>query len=152
METGLLHLHSFLRWIILLLLVIAILRSIGAGNKPFTIGQRRIGSFLTIVVDIELLIGLIQWFTGPWGYKQLTSRPMAEIMADPVARFFTVEHITMMIIAVALIHIGKSAGKKNISDRKKHRKTALFYVLALIIILAAVPWPFRAVGAGRGWF
>ncbi|ANH79732.1 hypothetical protein A8C56_00950 [Niabella ginsenosidivorans] len=152
METGLLHLHSFLRWVILLLLLIAIFRNIGAGNRPFTNGDKKVSLFLMIAVDIELLIGLIQWFTGSWGLKQLTSRPMGEIMKDAVARFFTVEHITMMLIAVVLVHIGKAAGKKNISDRKKHRKTALFFVLALIIMLAAIPWPFREIGMGRGWF
>ncbi|HEX7756922.1 MAG TPA: hypothetical protein VF421_16335 [Niabella sp.] len=152
METGLLHLHSFLRWVILLLLLIAIFKSAGAGSKPFTNGHRKLGLFLTIAVDIEVLIGLVQWFTGAFGLKTIQAQGMSAVMQNPTLRFFAVEHITMMLIAAALIHIGKSAGKKNSSDRKKHRKTLLFYVLALIIILAAVPWPFREIGAGRGWF
>jgi len=57
-----------------------------------------------------------------------------------------------MLIAIVLVHIGRSYAKKNISDRQKHRKTVLFYVIALIIMLAVIPWPFREIGQGRGWF
>jgi hypothetical protein len=151
METALLHTHSFLRWVILFLLLLAIFKSLGAGNKPFTAGHRKVGLFLMIACDIMLLIGLYQWFTGQYGLTLFQHFEMAEIMKNPVYRFFAVEHISMMILAIILVHIGKSYAKKNISDRKKHRKTVLFYVLALIIILAAIPWPFREIGQGRGW-
>jgi hypothetical protein len=53
---------------------------------------------------------------------------------------------------VVLMHIGKAQGKKQLSDRAKHRRTMIFYLLALLIILASIPWPFREVGAGRGWY
>ncbi|MBO9592135.1 MAG: hypothetical protein J7599_04440 [Niabella sp.] len=154
METGLLHLHSFLRWVILLLLLIAIFKSIGVGSRPFTNGHRKAGLFLMIAVDIEFLIGVIQWITGGLhrvGLPSIRDQGMSAVMQNATLRFFAVEHLTMMLIAVVLIHIGKSFAKKNISDRKKHRKTVLFYVLALIIILAAIPWPFREIGMGRGW-
>ncbi len=152
MATGLLHTHSLLRWIILLLLLIAIFKSLGAGNKPFTEGHKKTGLYLMIACDLMLLIGLVQWFTGRLGLQTILDSGMGTVMKDPVARFFAVEHITMMIIAIILVHIGKSFAKKNIPDAKKHRKTVLYYVIALIIMLAAIPWPFRAVGAGRGWF
>ncbi|MGJ7031875.1 hypothetical protein [Niabella hirudinis] len=152
METGLLHLHSFLRWVILLLLLVAIFKSIGVGSRPFTNGHRKAGLFLMIAVDIEFLIGIIQWITGAHGLKVIQDQGMSAVMQNATLRFFAVEHITMMLIAVVLVHIGKSFAKKNISDRKKHRKTVLCYILALIIILAAIPWPFREVGLGRGWF
>jgi L-asparagine transporter-like permease len=57
-----------------------------------------------------------------------------------------------MLIAIILIHIGKAQGKKRISDKAKHKRTLLFYVLALLIILASIPWPFRQVGAGSHWY
>lgn len=152
LTTALLHLHSSLRWVILLLLLMAIFKSLGAGNKPFTDGHRKVGLFLMIAMDVELLIGLFQWFTGKFGLELFQTMAMKDIMQYPVYRFFAVEHILMMIIAVILVHIGKSFAKKNISDAKKHRKTVLFYVLALIIILAAIPWPFREAGQGRGWY
>jgi hypothetical protein len=152
MQTGLLHLHSFLRWAILLFFLIAIFKSLGAGNKPFTKSHATAGLVLTTLCDLNFLVGLIQWFTGGFGLKLFQQMPMADIMKAPVYRFFAVEHITGMLIAIVLVHIGRSYAKKNISDRQKHRKTVLFYVIALIIMLAVIPWPFREIGQGRGWF
>lgn len=77
---------------------------------------------------------------------------MKDIMANKVMRFFTIEHFTGMIIAIALVHVGKSMAKKNLPDTVKHKRTLIFFGLALLVILISIPWPFREVGAGRGWF
>jgi hypothetical protein len=152
MYTLLLFLHSALRWIILLLALIAIYRSyIGMrGPKPFTAADKKIGLFLLISAHTTLLIGLYQWITGPWGLKNIQNMGMAAVMKDPVFRFYGVEHLTGMIIAVALITVGRGVSKKAIPDGAKHKKTFWFYLVALLIILACVPWPFRA-GIGRPW-
>lgn len=152
MQTGLLHLHSFLRWAIVLLFIIAIFKSIGAGNKPFTKGHATVGLLLLICCDLNGLIGLVQWFTGTFGLKLFNTMPAADIMQAPVYRFFAVEHLLGMLVGIILVHIGRSFAKKNIPDAKKHRKTVLFYIIAFIIMLASIPWPFRVVGQGRGWF
>ena len=72
---------------------------------------------------------------------------MSAAMKDPYARFFAIEHLTGMLIAIILLHIGKAQGKKAINDRSKHRRTLVFYLLALLIILLSIPWPFRQIGA-----
>ena len=149
---ALLHVHSIGRWIVLLLLLFAIINSLIAGNRPYIRTDNRLGLLLTIAADLMLLIGIVLWFTGSWGYKQVETRGMGEVMKDPTARFFVVEHLAGMLIAIILIHIGKAQGRKKISDRAKHRRTLIFYFLALLIILASIPWPFREIGAGKGWF
>lgn len=151
MDATLLMIHSILRWVILILILVAIFRSFGAGSKPFTDGHKKNGLFLMISCDIMLLIGLIQWFTGGFGLKAIQNNGMGAVMKDGVMRFFAVEHLLMMIIAIILVHVGYSFNKKNISDAKKHTKTTLFYILALLVMLAAIPWPFREAGMGRGW-
>lgn len=151
MDTTLVQIHSILRWIILVLILVAIFRSMGAGNKPFTNGHKKNGLFLMIAADIMLLLGLVQWLTGGYGLKAIQNNGMSAVMKDSVMRFFAVEHLAMMLIAIILIHVGYSFSKKNIPDAKKHSKTALFYIIALVIMLAAIPWPFRAAGMGRGW-
>jgi len=149
----LLHLHSAGRWVVLLLLVIAIFNSLVAGGRPFIKSDNRTGLLLTIVVDLMLLIGLALWYFGPYGYEQIQNAgSMSAVMKDSTARFFAVEHITAMLIAVILIHIGKAQAKKSISDRAKHRRTVIYYLIALIIILVSIPWPFMQNGAGRGWY
>jgi hypothetical protein len=151
MEKGLLHLHSLLRWIILILLLVAIYKSFADRNKTFTTGHRKTGLFLMICADVMLLVGLYQWFTGPWGLKSIQSNGMSNVMKNALLRFFAVEHFIGMLIAIILIHIGYSYSKKNIPDSVKHKRALVFYGLALLIILISIPWPFRAVGAGRGW-
>jgi hypothetical protein len=149
---ALMHVHSAGRWIVLLLLLFAIINSHIAGNRPYIRTDNRLGLLLTIAADLMLLIGIALWFTGPWGYQQVQTMGMADIMKDPTARFFVVEHLAGMLIAIILIHIGKAQGRKKISDKSKHMRTLLFYFLALLIILASIPWPFREIGVGRGWF
>ncbi len=146
------HLHSIGRWFVLLLLIIAIFNSLVAGRRPFIRTDARTGLILVVFTDIMVLVGIALWFLGSWGFQQVQSRGMSEIMKDPAARFFVVEHFIGMIIAAVLIHIGKVQGRKQISDKSKHRRTMLYYLIALIIILVSIPWPFREIGAGRGWY
>ncbi|MES1221507.1 MAG: hypothetical protein ABUT20_38765 [Bacteroidota bacterium] len=152
MYTGMLHLHSGLRWIILVLLLIVIFRSLTAGNRPFNNTDRKFGLFTMIACDIMLLVGLYLWFVGAYGLNTIQEQPMKDIMTNKVLRFFSIEHTTGMIIALILVHVGKSVAKKKLPDAVKHKRTLIFFGLALLIILLSIPWPFREVGAGRGWF
>jgi hypothetical protein len=77
---------------------------------------------------------------------------MSEIMKDRTARFFVVEHLTAMLIAIILIHIGKAQARKKIGDAAKHQRTAIYYGIALLLILISIPWPFRHVGVGSHWY
>ena len=152
MLSFLVHLHSILRWVVLLVLLVAIFNSLVAGNRPFIRTDARTGSILVIFADLMLLIGLALWYFGPRGYKLIESMGMSAAMKDPYARFFAVEHFAGMLIAIILLHIGKTQGKKAISDKAKHRRTLVFYLLALLIILVSIPWPFRQIGAGSKWY
>ncbi len=152
MYTGLLHLHSVLRWVILILLLVAIYKSFADRNKAFTAGHRKTGLFLMICADIMLLLGLYQWVTGPWGLKSIQTNGMSVVMKNASFRFFAIEHLVGMLIAIILIHVGYSYAKKDVPDSVRHKRAVLFYGLALLIILIMIPWPFRAVGAGRTWF
>lgn len=147
-----LHLHSFLRWVILILLLVAVYKSFTDRNKAFTTGHRKMGLFLMICADVMLLIGIYQWVAGPWGLKSIRLNGMSNVMKNGPLRFFAVEHFIGMLIAISLIHVGYSFAKKNIPDSVKHKRALVFYGLALLIILIFIPWPFRSVGAGRTWF
>jgi hypothetical protein len=148
----LLHIHSAGRWIVLLLLLIAIFNSLVAGPRPFIKSDNRTGLLLTIFADIMLLVGIALWFIGPWGYKQIQESGMSAVMSNATSRFYVVEHLVGMLIAIVLLHIGKAQARKHISDRAKHRRTVIFYTIALLIILLSIPWPFREIGVGRGWY
>jgi L-asparagine transporter-like permease len=56
-----------------------------------------------------------------------------------------------MLIAIALVTVGRISSKKARSEQGKHLRVAIFYLLALLVMLAMMPWPFTAMGDGRGW-
>lgn len=146
------HAHSVGRWIVLLLLLIAIFNSLVAGKRPWIRSDARTGSLLVIFADLMLLVGLVLWYFGPRGYKFIADHGMRAVMKNSGMRFFAIEHITAMLIAIMLIHIGKAQAKKPISDKAKHKRTVIYYLLALIIMLASIPWPFREIGVVSGWY
>jgi hypothetical protein len=154
MYNGMLHLHSVLRWIILILLLIAIYKSYTDRKKTFTPGHKKIGLILMICCDVMLLIGLYQWFVGDWGLKSIQTNGMGAVMKNSVLRFFAIEHTTGILISIILVHIGYNYSKKTIPDSLKHKRTLLYFGLALLIILISIPWPFREVGylTNRTWF
>ncbi|MBO9727810.1 MAG: hypothetical protein J7623_04160 [Chitinophaga sp.] len=145
------YIHSFLRWALLLAGIWAVIRSLKGvtGKTPFTAADSKAGLFFMIFCDLQLLVGLILFFVSPLSQAGISN--MGGAMKDPVLRFFTVEHETMAIIAIALVHIGKSKIKKAASDAQKHKLGLIFFGLALVLILALIPWPFRAA-LGKGWF
>jgi hypothetical protein len=152
MYTGLLHLHSFLRWVIIVLALIAIYRNYTGmtAGKVFSAGDKKIGLFLMIAAHTTLLVGLYLWIAGPWGLANIRNLGFGDVMKDKVYRFYAIEHLTGMLIAIVLITIGRGAAKKNIPDLAKFKRSFWFFLVALVIILATVPWPFR-VGIGRPW-
>jgi len=141
----LIYLHSLLRWIILLLAVIAIIKAYNGmvNNKPFSKSDRQVGLFLMISAHITLLIGLYQWIAGPLGLQNILNSGMGAVMKDRASRYWAVEHITAMLIAIVLITIGRGVGKKSIADKIKYRRTFWYYLTAVLIILVTSPWPFR---------
>lgn len=142
--------HNITRWAVLLFGLWAVWNALTGvmGKRAFTAGDKRSGLLFMTFCDIQLLLGLILYFTNNWfGYL----KDMGNTMKDARLRFFAVEHIAMMVIAWLLVHIGYSAVKRADTDAKKHKKMLLFFGLALLLILAAIPWPFRT-NIGQPWF
>jgi len=152
MYNGMLHLHSVLRWIILVLLLAALIRSFVDRHKPFTSDHSKTGLFLMIACDVMLLVGIYQWVAGDLGLKSIQQNGMGEVMKNAGLRFYAIEHTTAMLISIVLVHVGYSFTKKSVPDAMKHKRVLLLFGLALLIILISIPWPFRMVGTGRTWF
>lgn len=143
MYTGLLSLHSLLRWAIIILLIVNISRSLLHKNV-YSPQDRSWNLRLVIITHITLLVGLYQYFFGPKGIALVKAFGMKSVMKDPTLRFWVIEHLTGMIIAIVLITISSSFSKATFeSDAKKHKKLFWLYTIALFVIIASVPWPFR---------
>lgn len=143
MYTGLKHLHSGLRYVVLLLLILAIISAISglAGKKPYTEGNRKLNLFTLISGHIQLLVGLALYAMS----SMVTFSDMSTVMKTANLRYWTVEHISMMVLAIILITVGHSKSKKAVDASAKHKSIAVFYTIALVIILAAI---MMAVGKG----
>ena len=142
MDTGLLHLHSILRWIILLLLLVCLIQAISKSAA-----LRKTSLWLMISAHLMLIVGIYQLLFGRYGITKGLPAGI-ELMKDKFYRFFWVEHPLMMILAIILITIAR--GKAKVLN---YKAVSWLLLIGLIIILAAIPWPFRqVVGDGRTWF
>ncbi|GGI22853.1 hypothetical protein GCM10008119_04720 [Pedobacter mendelii] len=136
--------HSGWRYIVLILLVVAVIKALSGwlGNKIYTDGDRKLNVFTLISAHIQLLIGLAIYFMGDW-YKVDSS--------NAVGRYWKMEHISMMIIAIVLITVGNSKSKKAAEAVAKHRTISVFFGLALILIIVTILLMVKDV-PGRSFF
>jgi membrane-anchored protein YejM (alkaline phosphatase superfamily) len=146
MYNAALALHSALRWVILLLLLLAIVRAILGlvAGRPWTRGDTVVSAFFVRTLDLQMLIGLIIYFAlSPITWEGM--RHIGDAMGNAGLRFFTVEHPVGMVIAITLAHIGERRIREATDATRRHRTALIFFTLALIAILATIPWPGRPV-------
>ena len=113
MYTGLLHLHNSLRWLILLLALITLLKYFMGwfSQKSWRKSDNILSIVFTSVMDLQLLTGLVLYFfVSP--ITQAAFQDFGAAMKNADLRFYAVEHFLMMLIAVVLVHIGRSKSKK----------------------------------------
>ncbi len=147
MHNGLLHAHSGLRWLLLILLVYAVFNAFSKWRfrKNYTTADKLVNLFTMILFHIQLVIGLVLYIIS--NKVQFNSATMENTQL----RFFTVEHALMMIAAVALVTIGRRRSESTDNVTVKHRRILFWYGLALFLTLVSIPWPFRP-DLGANWF
>jgi len=152
LQTVLITLHNISRWLVLIFGILAVVRAFSGwlGKKEWVKADDRAGMLFTSMLDLQLLLGLLLYFTSP--FMQPILKNFGAAMGNSGLRFFAVEHTLLMIIAVVVAHIGRARAKKAATDAGKFKQTAIFFGIALVLVFLAIPWPFLATGAGRGWF
>ena len=146
MYTALLHIHSSLRYVILLLLVIVIVKSLlGWLNKhAFSKTDDQLSLWLLIITHLQFLAGLFLYFVSPFVQFSGTT------MKDPTARYWTVEHAFMMLIAIALITVARITHKKLTTGEAKHKRLFILNAVALLIIVIAIVYSGRGLVGSMG--
>jgi heme A synthase len=134
--------HSYWAYLVLVVLILATLNALFKffGNKEFEARDFRISLFALITMHIQLLIGIILYFTKDYFSVIDEVGGMGEVMKNADLRNLIVEHPTTVIIAVALVTIGYSKHKKKLVSKPKFKLLSIFYTLALILVLAKIPW------------
>jgi len=136
-----LSVHNFVRWLVLAAAIYAVLRSMGGwrGAQPWTASSAGTGRVFVILMDVQFLLGVLLYAM----LSPITKAAFADFgaaMAQRELRFFAVEHLLLMVLAVAAAHMGKALAPRAATDALRWRRATLWYGLSLILMLAGMPW------------
>lgn len=136
-----LGIHNLLRWVIVISATIVLFRMARGLIKKTTWGSLdgRFGLVLTIALDLQLLLGLILYFLLSPVVKAFFAN-ISEAMKETTLRYWGVEHILMMLLAVVFGHMGSALAKKQVLDQKKFQFGVIFHGLAVLFLLGGIPW------------
>lgn len=148
MYTAILGLHSWLRWAALALLVASLVL---AWRKDNGAGARKLSVFTLIAFHTQLLLGLLLYAVlSP--FTQAAFADFGAAMKSAATRFWAVEHIFGMVLAIALVQVGHVRAKRATEDGAAAKSRLIFFGLGLVLTLALIPWPGRAAGRDLFWF
>lgn len=137
----LLHSHSGFRWLTLLALTFSFLLALKGwlSRSRWTPIETRAGRWLVVLMDIQAIIGFVLYlFVSPTTKAAFSNFGAA--MRNSELRFYAVEHLLIMLIAVVLVHVGRSRSMTYLPAWKRHRNASIFFGLALLLVLAGIPW------------
>lgn len=140
MYTGLLHFHSMMRWIFLVLAIVTLFQALNGwlGKKEFSKLTDKLSLFTFISAHIQLLLGLVLFFVSPIVEAGLEN--MGAAMKDAALRMWTVEHPTVMIIGIVLVSLARIKAKKLEDAIAKHKTLAIYLGIGLLAIISRIPW------------
>ncbi len=143
--------HSFFRWLVLLSLLYAIFRALKGyfNDSGFSRVDNLVRHWTSTIAHVQLTIGMILYTQSPvikyyWKNSYLDT-PNAD------GFFFSILHMALMLIAIIVITIGSAMAKRKHSDTQKFKTMLVWFSIALLIILIAIPWPFSPL-ASRPYF
>jgi len=139
-------LHNIVRWFVLLFGVWAVLRAWWGvfSKREWVKGDRLAGILFSSALDTQVLLGLILYFVSP--IIQGAFKDLGAAMSQSGTRFFTIEHVVYMILAVVFAHVGSASTKKAPTTQTRFKRATLWFSLALALVLAGIPWPWLEIG------
>jgi hypothetical protein len=144
MYSTVLFLHSWLRWLAVVAGLGATVAAIGKGSSALRRAERW-GLIFMIALDVQVLLGLLLYGT----LSPFTEQAMGDFgaaMRSPILRFWAVEHFTLMLSAAVLVHVGRVLARKTTNAEQKRKRLLICFTLALLVMLAGIPWPGMATG------
>ncbi|MCC8409402.1 hypothetical protein LJ707_10700 [Mucilaginibacter sp. UR6-1] len=138
----LIFLHSAMRWLVLASLLYAIVNALRGlpGKRLFTTADDKLRHITATIAHVQLAIGFVLYFNSP--FILYFRQHYHEAIKQLPYLFFGMIHIGMMTLAVIIITVGSSVAKRRQTDQQKFSTMALWFTIALIIILISIPWPF----------
>ncbi|QIE60090.1 hypothetical protein G5B37_11105 [Rasiella rasia] len=142
MYTTIQFIHSYWAYLVVFVVLIATINALAGffGNKEYSPKDFRLALFALITTHIQFLIGLVLFFVSPLGMQNISNVGMGAVMKNDVFRLYAIEHPFTMILTVVLITIGYSKHKKKLVSKPKFKMLAIFYTIALVLLLSRIPW------------
>jgi hypothetical protein len=144
MYSAFLLLHSWIRWVAIAAGVLATVSAVRGVSTEHPRADRW-GLILTIALDAQLVIGLVLYFAVSPVMESIRAN-FAAAMPNPQLRFWAVEHVSGMVIALVLVHVGRVLSRKATSPASRRTRQMICYGLATLVMLLAMPWPWSAAG------
>jgi heme/copper-type cytochrome/quinol oxidase subunit 2 len=136
--------HNILRLAVVVICLWAFFRALTGwlGNRPWGHMDRLSTLLLVILVDVQLVLGLLLYFV--WSpLTQTAMSDMGSAMNDAPVRKMAVEHPVMMIAAIALVHAARVMAKGSSKDSVRHRRTAICLGVAMVLFVVGTGWPWN---------
>ena len=139
--------HGYWRWAVFVLAIAVLVRVVfgAVTHREWTQRDDRLMRLFSSVVDLQVGLGLVLYFFFSPFWPALY-QTFSETMRSPVARFFSIEHETAMLLAAAAVHVGWQRSKRAPTGAQKHRYVATAIIIFFGLLLWAIPWPWREVG------
>lgn len=133
-------LHSLLRYAVILMVAVAGLAALRGylARSPILNWERSAAIIAMVLCHIQLALGIVLYATRFGTFEERFGA------RTDLLRFWKMEHIAAMVIAIALITLGRSLSKRAKEERTKQLRVAVFYLIGLVLILAMIPWPFMS--------
>jgi len=132
--------HSYIRWLVLLAGILAMVLPVLSNNSTVSKKDKLPALFLMIMCDIQLLLGSVLYFKYSGYGISAFNNGVGAVMKNAELRKIAVEHVVLMLIALVLVHIGYSKVKKVMELDKLKRTSLIYFGIALVLILAGIPW------------
>ena len=135
------HVHSYWAYLVVLVVSIATLNALYSffSNKEYSYKDFRLSLFALIVTHLQFVIGLVLYFVSPLGLQSISNNGLATVMKNSNLRLYAVEHPTVMLLTAVFITIGYSKHKKKLTSQPKFKMLAIFYTIALVLLLSRIP-------------
>lgn len=141
----LLTLHSIARWLVLVTLVVSVVAAFNGliKGRPFSGKDNALRHWTATTAHIQLMIGMILYTQSPvvkyfWKNSGAASFDI---------KFYSAIHSALMLSSIVVLTIGSALAKRRSTDKEKFRTMLIWFSIALIIILLAIPWPFSPLSA-----
>jgi hypothetical protein len=133
-------LHSWVRWLVLLAGLVA---AIAAWTQSLDDTRRtdRWGRLFMIAADTQMLLGLTL-YVGVSPMIRAALSDWGRTMQNPWVRFFALDHVVIMVVAIALIHAGRRRASTAPTPVARQSRLRGYFTVALVLMLVATPWPF----------